>query len=802
MHKELKKWVIDVVSPRKAGVVTEPGSETSGVFDLGGKAVTGSSTTWESLESVLSSDNDPVAELIKAGAMIQESRIRSNDLEIGAGTLEKFKEDFGMILAQIHTPINFDVTNLSLAEQPEPGSETSGVSGDNGEAVTGSSTTWEPELIGRQSEPRSSRWSESEAGLLAGYIKTEEVIFSPRISNSTKGTFAKVPFVGKNYWKLSILLLGLLSFTIYGFESKDEILQNSELAFHNLKEAQANLEEFDFNKASENFKNSHSYFSKADRNLSLVGAGILGYIPGLNELKSVRKIIKAGQLLTDSGQAMSKALILLSETGSVLNPNEINPIKPLKIVRQFKDALELSNKNFSRAKALLADIDDAVIPEDKRKDLIDFKEKLPIIEELLSDAYRYTDFLEGVIGVDEHKKYLILFNNYSELRPTGGFPGTYGVISFSNGEMENLFVDDIYNLDGQLKRKIIPPKQLQHITSTWGMRDAAWFVDFPTSARKVMSFFTEEAGYEIDGVIALNPDVISHLLKTIGPIEMPEYGLTLTADNFLVNIQEEVEYGDNRTQPKTIVMDFTPRLLEKLYSASSEQWVEIFKELMKNLEEKDIVFYFEDRDLENFAIEENFGGEIKQTDGDYLTVNFSNIKGSKTDIVTESFINIDARQNGGEVTHKITITRNHKGGDSEYEFYNRQNPAYVRVLIPKESELISVSGSNLPQHNSLVDYQNSDFEKDKELVKYESGFYFDKNSGVDRFEESGKSGVGFWMVTDFSMTKTVVLEYSTSVSESFYFQKQPGLDWKNFKFKLNGTTLADKELKEDLKLSF
>jgi len=494
-------------------------------------------------------------------------------------------------------------------------------------------------------------------------------------------------------------------------------------------------------------------------------------------------------------------LALLSRVGSVLDLNETEKVKPSKIINQLKIALELSSSNFDKAKALLSDINDNAIPEDRRKDFIDFKEKLPILEKTLDDAYKYTGFLENVIGIDKHKKYLILFNNYSELRPTGGFPGTYGIISFSNGGLENFFVNDVYNLDGQLKRKIIPPKQLQHITPTWAMRDVAWFIDFPTSAKKVVEFFEEESGYGVNGVIALNPDIISHILKVVGPIEMPEYNMTITADNFLASVQEEVEYGDNRAQPKTIIVDLAPRLLDKLYSADSGQWMEIFSELVTSLEEKDTMFYFEDKELESFAIEENFGGEIKQTDADYLTVNLSNIKGSKTDIVTDSFINIEIRQDNDHIIHKVAITRKHKGGDHELDFYNRQNPSYIRVLIPSNAELLNVSGNDLPRYYPLVDYQNSIFEKDSDLAEFESGFYFDETMGVDRFEEGNKNGVGFWVVTDPGKVKTVILEYSTPINtnqNSFYFQKQPGLDWKNFKFKWNGQYLINTEIAKDL----
>jgi len=611
-------------------------------------------------------------------------------------------------------------------------------------------------------------------------------------------------------WLFFLILFGAM---VYGLTLKNEIVREGIAALDNLENAGESLKRFNFSGAAENFEKSYQNFSQASQNLNLIGAGLAGFfedLPGLDRLAggglgqigSAKDIVAAGKLIAQSGQAMSQALAFLSQTGSILNPADKNQTKPLRIINQLKDALVFSSANFQKAKALIVNIDESIIPDDKKGSFADFKNKLPLLEKYLENAVEYADFLEGIVGIDEPRKYLFLFQNYSELRPTGGFPGTYGVVSFSGGGLADFFVEDVYNLDGQLKRNIIPPRQLQHITPTWGMRDSTWFTDFPTSAKKALSFFLEEAGYKADGVIALNPDIVSGILEIVGPIKMSEYGLTLTADNFLENIQEEVEYGPNRAQPKKVVSDFAPRFLEKLYSADADKWMKIFNVLMAGFNEKDILFYFSDGNLEDFVIREGLGGEVKMAKGDYLNVNFSNIKGSKTDAVTDSSINIETSFKDGQAIHRVVIARNHKGGDHEHGFYNRQNLAYVRVLLPEEAELLNISGNDLPNFIPLINYSiQSGFEKDRDLAIFESGFYGDKFTGVDKFEESGKKGIGFWMITDPSTTKQIEFEYKMPLLNkgilsgllglsgrndySFYFQKQPGLDWKNFNLKLN-----------------
>ena len=762
----------------------------------------------EQLEAVLNEVNEPLVELASIGAVVgkyMEVELPYIKAPIyGSSTSIYEKEGFyDDILAKIREPIVARAAFMPSSVRPRVGTPMF------------RSSTPKHENIVKTSEARIIKEERIESAVEDFYNKpTEKQIEKlPKVEFVSKSfqinkkslNFADSPKKRRTGgWFILLIMIGAV---IYGFSLKNELVRDGILAFQNLEEAGGDLKEFNFSDAAENFGKSYRELSQISQTMNFMGAGLAGIFPGTNKIKSAKDMVEAGKLIAQSGEAMSKALALLSQTGSILNPADKNSAKPLKIINQIKDAIILSNKNFQKAKALIADIDESVVPEDKKESFGDFKDKLPLLEEYLNKAVEYTDFLEGVVGIDEPKKYLLLFNNNSELRPTGGFPGTYGVVSFAGGGLNDFFVDDVYNLDGQLKRNIIPPKQLQHITPTLGMRDSSWFIDFPMSAKKAMSFFAEEAGYKVDGVVALNPDVISGMLAVVGSVQMPEYGLTLTADNFVESIQEEVEYGNNRDQPKKVVVDFAPRFLAKLYSAGSDKWMKIFDVLMTGLDEKDILFYFNDKELENFSVKEGFGGEIKTDVTDYLTVNFSNIKGSKTDVVTDSAIEIDNRFEGGRVIHKVTLTRNHKGGDHEHGFYNRQNPAYVRVLIPENAELISFSGNDLPDFHSLVSYGPSSFaeasadkqggfEKDRDVALFESGFYASGFPGVDMFEESGKKGIGFWMITNPKTTKKIEFEYSVPLNKgilsdkmplldyNFYFQKQPGLDWKNFKFKI------------------
>ncbi len=752
---------------------------------------------------------------------------------------QKSGDDYQVILSQINQRVAPEVNEVFVGEPKKIDPISLGILPEARPVVTS------PEIESWI------RYTKSEAQSPTGVLDHARESFPSRLKTSFKIRIPKLSILTTIFKRRNLLAVGILGFSAiifasfgqYGINVKNEVVKESDLAVANLEQANESLKVFDFETASNNFAEAYEEFSKAGDSLDFMGASITSLfaeLPGAGKLKSAKNLVEAGKLLAEAGKSMSKAVSSLSQTGTILKLTTSDvgaTVNIQNIFSNLKKSLTASNRNLSKANVLLLDVDPDDLPEDKRESFFEFQSKLPEMENVISDAVEYTGFLENLLGSNgaypslsatagTAKKYLILFQNDSELRPTGGFPGTYAVVTFKDGRLAGFLVDDVYNLDGQLKENIIPPRPLQHITPNWGMRDANWFIDFSVSAQKVMEFFKKEAGYQIDGVITMSPRMISDILKVVGPIEMPEYGLIINDKNFLSTIQAEVEYGDNRQQPKKVVVDMAPKLLEKIYSSDPGQWLDIFHVFVSGLDRKDILMYFKDLSLESFVAEKGFGGLVKNYAEDYLMVTLTNVKGSKTDKVTDNSIKVGTRfeenppspegyGRAGRIIHKLEITRQHNGGSAEYGFYNKQNPAYVRVLVPEEAELLSISGNSNPEFKPLISYSGGDFKRDDDLFKLESSFYFDDTMGVATYRESGKKGFAFWLVTDPGQTETVELEYavpfilngaegveSDGDSYGIYIQKQPGLDVDNFEFQVGNTYIYNGEFDKDLELRF
>ena len=600
-------------------------------------------------------------------------------------------------------------------------------------------------------------------------------------------------FIGGTLVVIPILVL-------VGFLNKDgfqeKVARDGNAAVQNLEKAKADIEKFDFASAAKNFTLANHNFSAASDRLNLLGnsfGSFLGAIPGLGKLKSARNLTEAGENIAKAGEKLSLAADNLSKTNFVSYlALSGNPEKPLTdFINSFRESLVFAQKKFKTASILLAEVDPKIIPEEKRKTFLDFREQLPLFEEFLKGSLDYSDFLLELVGQSGPKKYLILFQNNTELRATGGFFGSYALADFNRGFLRGFEVKDVYETDGQGKTNIIPPKELQHITPVWGMRDANWFINFPDSAKKIMQLYTEnDGGPAVDGVITITPTVISQILKITGPVELPEYREIITSENFLAEIQEEVEYGPNRIKPKQILVDFVPKFLEKLGELDKEKWADIFKILNEGAEQKHILAFFKNSQMEKMAIEGGFGGEIKTVDKDYLSIVHTNVKGSKTDAYTDNIYQLQSEINTtGQMENTLSITRVHKGGKTGFGFYNRINYDFVRVVVPEGSKLLEINGHSAGNFTPIVDYADGQgFVTDSDLVAYEQNAIRLK-PGVNQFSEQNKTIFGFWLIVEPGKTKTVSLKYETPIKmEDNYYsllvQKQPGTLEDSFSFSM------------------
>jgi len=414
--------------------------------------------------------------------------------------------------------------------------------------------------------------------------------------------------------------------------------------------------------------------------------------------------------------------------------------------------------------------------------------KLAKVERVL-DAF--IDWLKN----PNEKHILIAFQNPSELRPSGGFLGSYADISIDVNGLQDIKVWDIYDPDGQLKINIVPPYELQNITPRWGARDANWFFDFPISAKKIISFLEKSLIYQeqnitFDGLISINIHVIETILKALDSIELETYDLTITPENFLQEIQREVEAGKDKTkgEPKRILKILTPTLFERLSELDESQKIFIFKELQKHINQKDIIFFFKDWKIQQFLEDSGLAGRVyeseENSDGDYLAVVSSNIAGGKTDAYVKTKIKLSSKiEASGRIDNYLNIEKTHTGNTRKEDWYRKTNTSYLKIFTPKDTRLTYIDGQSSKTIKPAINYAKSGYLIDEDLNNVEKTKKPIKEFGIEKFIEAGKTVFGFWFDTPPGKTKKLEMQYfnpkrlilhNNPIPYKFVFEKQSG----------------------------
>jgi hypothetical protein len=595
---------------------------------------------------------------------------------------------------------------------------------------------------------------------------------------------------------LIAVLIPFLNWTNQAWLVKEKITASGLAAYQNLLSAQQSLKQTDWQAAQEDFNLAYSNFLEANeeiKNLGQLTVNILEQLPGGSLVSSGAHLVKIGESLAQAGQNLTAAINLFpSDTGSFMEYIDVSPEvssvkKPLtEAISNSREKLIQALQDISLANQELSQVEIKALPIEVQAKTQSLKEKLPLVEEILNQALDYSAALLNILGHDNPRQYLLLFQNNSEIRATGGFIGTYGLLTLDRGQVRKLFIEGVFNADGQLYEKIIPPRPIQKISTAWSMHDANWFADFPTSAQKVAWFYEKTGGPTVDGVIALTPVVIEQLLKLTGPIEMPEYEVTLTPENFveLIQYKVEVDYDKELNRPKKILADFAPKFIQALTQLSSKKQKQALEIIFDCLKEKHILIYFVDNNLEKLVQEQGWGGEILKANKDYLSVVSSNINGYKTDRVVEETIEHQTEiQPDGSIIDTLTITRQHKGGHLEYDWWNRVNSNYLRVYLPKGSQLLSAHGQTLETYLPPIDYQEQGFRPDPLVKSIEDKMVIDQTTGTHIFEENGKTVFGNWVYVSPGETVKITYQYKlpfkvdltkSADSYSLLVQKQSG----------------------------
>lgn len=192
--------------------------------------------------------------------------------------------------------------------------------------------------------------------------------------------------------------------------------------------------------------------------------------------------------------------------------------------------------------------------------------------------------LPAVMGVGGEKRYLVFALDNAEVRPVGGLMAAFATPRLDEGLLEGFTFRDILEIDKpQQDPYVAPPEALRgHLLGrfSWQVADAGWWPEFALSAAEARRMYAIETGdTEVDGTIAFTPELVDALLEIVGPIEIPEAGITVHAgETYLVSL-EQVEILNRGPDRKRFLAQLASEVVARLYALPPNRYPEVIAAL-------------------------------------------------------------------------------------------------------------------------------------------------------------------------------------------------------------------------------
>jgi Protein of unknown function (DUF4012) len=341
-----------------------------------------------------------------------------------------------------------------------------------------------------------------------------------------------------------------------------------------------------------------------------------------------------------------------------------------------------------------------------------FHKDVPVIQGWINTIQQLLPVAPTLLGIGTPTNYLINVLDSTELRPAGGFIGNYGIATFSGGRLSTAHITDVDLLDRPFEAAghIIPYpaayRWFDLAPASWSFRDSNLDADFPTAARYGEQTYIKEGGnVPVQGVIAITPALIEHALAITGPIAVPEYQETVTAQNLIARIHFHQLGGKAAGEGSDLIASpdghsslrkrFTELLAEhfltRVRQLPSADLSKLLLLMVNSVRSKDIQIYFNSAVAENLLHSYHLDSAIQSPTGDSLFVVDANISPNKANsFIISSLDDKVSIDNLGNVTHHTTL---HYAWTIAGQYYGSSlYRDYVHVYVPPGSKLLLQDG--------------------------------------------------------------------------------------------------------------
>ncbi len=325
-----------------------------------------------------------------------------------------------------------------------------------------------------------------------------------------------------------------------------------------------------------------------------------------------------------------------------MNDGPLYEKRSFQVVKQInanQDRVIAAELHLQQAERSYQNIELSTFPEDIQEKL----QKTWQMQPLMIEAIAALKLVPAMTGSSKPVTYLVILQNSDELRPTGGFITSFGLVRMEQGVVTLLEFEDSTKTS-YISEWVNAPEPLKQILMAhyWLARDANWSPSFPESAEQVSHLYSLTRGVETDGVIALNQASLEALLSFTGPINVN--GKNVSTENvraYMISEKMEAIEAGEAVNRKEFITPLVKSLIENVsQKVGKDNLIQFTKLTLQMAKQGNLLIYSKNPDIENLLTKYQLDGELHPGAGDNLMLVDANIGYSKLDQVVKPFCDL------------------------------------------------------------------------------------------------------------------------------------------------------------------
>lgn len=309
--------------------------------------------------------------------------------------------------------------------------------------------------------------------------------------------------------------------------------------------------------------------------------------------------------------------------------------------------------------------------------------------------------LPQMLGADgQTRNYLVVAENNVEIRANGGYGGSQGVISVTDGKLEIGDFQPKMSLGIENALPVTDEEEVLFNQATHEMGsdsgDTLFTPDFPRAAGLLSQMWEIKYGQHVDGVVALDPVFLQYLLGVVGGVELPD-GSSIDGTNAARVLMHDVYWNYDPSQQDAIFAAAAGAAFDKVLSGLGDADLQqLMAAVQKGCEEGRFIAWMENGDEEAVVKELGLAAALPDASDTSAApvagVYVNNIRGSKLDW----FLNKD-----------VTVGTGKRNADGSWSY---------PVTVNLSSTMSEEEEASLPLYVAGVDRQASDWNDERLTV--------------------------------------------------------------------------------------